>query len=247
MNVNVSVKRVSRPLKQLDLERVCERRWWLVLVVAAATIVACAFVRKWAECQFLYQAERTYAAARPDAHARPPEPASVPALTVLIGIAGELLYTALTWGAWSAGLYLVGLLLGQREARLGAMFKVVAWSWLPFVARGLVQAAYMGLTQDPIYNPGLSGLVWDHTPPPPGGGYHYLMPTQGQQVWAALLARVDLYLFWHLALIVAGLRRLAGYAHRKALVAAGIVAGLLGALGLVPALFSTALRQFRLF
>jgi hypothetical protein len=247
MNVNIAVKRAARPFRRLDLARARERRWWLVLVLAAATIVASAFVQKWAECQFLYQAERTYAAARADAYSRPPQPASLPVLTVLLGIAGELLYTAATWGAWSAGLYLASLLLGQREAHLGATFKVVAWSWLPFVARGMVQCVYMALTRDPIYNPGLSGLVWDNTPPPPGGGYNYTMPTQGQQVWAALLAQVDLYLFAHLALIVTGLRGAVGCARRTALAATGIVAGVLGALGLVPVVFDTAFRQFRLF
>jgi hypothetical protein len=247
MNVNVAVKRTTSSLKRLDLGRIRERRWWLVLVLAVATVAMTAFVQKWAECQYLYQVERARAAAQPDALVRPPEPVPVPVPTVLIHIAGELLYKVVIWGAWSVGLYLVGLLLGQREARLGATLKVVAWSWLPFVVRGLVQCVYMALTQDPIYNPGLSGLVWDHTPPPPGGGYRYVMPTQGQQVWAALLARVDLYLVWHLAWIVAGLRGVAGYAQRKALVATGIVAGLLGALSLVPAVFSTALGQFRLF
>jgi hypothetical protein len=247
MNVNVAVQRTISPLKRLDLARIREQRWWLVLVLAVATIVVSAFVHKWAECQFLYQAERAHAAAHPDAIAPPPASASLPVLTVLIGIAGELLYTAITWGASSIGLYLVGLLLGQREARLGATFKVVAWSWLPFVARGLVQCVYMALTQDPIYNPGLSGLVWDHTPPPPGGGYHYVMPTQGQQVWAVLLAWADVYLVWHLALVVSGMRRVAGYARKRALAATLIVAGVLGALGLVPVVFGTAFRQFRLF
>jgi hypothetical protein len=195
----------------------------------------------------LYRAELAYTVAHPDAYTRSPEPAPVPVPTVLIRIAGKLLYTTATWGAWSVGLYLVGLLLGQREARLGTTFRVVAWSWLPFVVRGLAQCVYMGLTQDPIYNPGLSGLVWDNTPPPPGGGYHYVMPTQGQQVWAALLARTDVYLFWHLALIVTGLRCLAGYAHKRALAATLTVAGALSGLGLFPVLFGTALRQFRFF
>jgi hypothetical protein len=171
----------------------------------------------------------------------------MPLLTVLVRIGGRLLQTTAAWAAWTAGLYLIGLLLGERESRLGTTFRVVAWSWLPFVVRGLVQSVYMALAQDPIYNPGLSGLVWDNTPPPPGGGYHYLMPTQSQQIWAALLAHLDVYLFWHLALIVGGLRRLAGNTLKKALFSTLIVTLVCGASSLVPIVFDTAFRNLRLF
>jgi hypothetical protein len=247
--MNVFAKAETRPklLQQLDFGRIRRQRWWIVLLLTVGTIVLAAFVHSWAECRHAYRVELDRYLAYPDDVVRPPQMRSMPLLTVLVRIGGRLLQTTTAWVIWTAGLYLIGLLLGQREARFGATLKVVAWSWLPFVVRGLAQSVYMGLAQDPIYNPGLSGLIWDHTPPPPGGGYDYVMPTQSQRVWSALLAHLDVYRFWHLALIVDGLRRLEGHLLKKALVNTLIVALLCGALSLVPTIFETALRQFRLF
>jgi hypothetical protein len=246
MNVSARAATRSKLPGKLGLGRI-RQRWWIVLLLAIGTIVLAAFVRSWAECRYIYQVELACYQAHPDGVVRAPQVRSIPTLTVLVRAGGKLLNTTAAWTAWTAGLYLLGLLLGQRESRLGTTLQVVAWGWLPFVARGLVQAVYMALAQDPIYNPGLSGLVWDNTPPPPGGGYHYVVPTQSQQIWTAWLAHLDVYLFWHLALIVGGLRRVGGYTLRKALVATLSVTLLLAALGLLPAIFGTAFRQFRLF
>lgn len=247
MNVNVALKRTSSPLKRPDVARIREHRWWLVFVLAISTIILGALVRSRADCQFFYQAELAVYRTQSDAYGRPPQMASMPLLTVLIRIGGQLLQTVAAWAAWTAGLYLFGLLLGQREARFGTTLKVVAWSWLPFVVRGLAQSLYMWLAQDPIFNPGLSGLIWDNTPPPPGGGYRYVPPTQSQVFWAALLEQVDVYLFWRLGLIVGGLRRVANYTPKKAWVTTLIVTLLLGGLSLAATVFGTALRQLRLF
>jgi hypothetical protein len=247
MSVSERVEQRPALLGQLDLGRIRQHRWWIVLLLAVGTIVLTAFVRSWAECRYAYQAELDCYMAHPDDVVRPPQMRSMPLLTVLVRIGGRLVQTAAAWAAWIAGLYLIGLLLGQRESRLATTLQVVAWSWLPFVVRGLAQSVYMALTQDPIYNPGLSGLAWDNTPPPPGGGYGYVMPTQRQRVWAALLVHLDIYLFWHLALIVGGLRRVSGYTLKKALATTLSVSLLLGTLGLVSTVFGTAFRQFRLF
>jgi hypothetical protein len=206
-----------------------------------------AVVRSWADCQFFYQAELDHYLAHRDDYVREPQPASMPLITVLVRIGGQLLHTGVAWAGWTAGLALVGLLLGQREVRLVDILQIVAWSWLPFVVRGLAQCLYMGLTQDPMFNAGLSGLIWDNTPPPPGGGYTYVMPTSSQRFWAALLARLDVYLIWHLGLVVNGLRGVAGFKRSRALLATSIVALCLGFLGLLPAVFENTFRQFRLF
>lgn len=247
MNVNVAAKRISTPFKRIGWNRLRARQWYLVLVLAIATIVLGSFVRSWADCEYFHQAEMAYYMAHPNDLGFAPQRASLPVPTVLIRIGGQVLHTAAAWAGWTLGLYLIGLLLRQREASLGTTLKVVAWSWLPFVVRGLAQSIYMWLTRDPIFNPGLSGLIWDNTPPPPGGGYRYVMPTQSQIFWSALLEQVDLYLFWHLALIAGGLCKLAGYAPKKVWVTTLIVALALGAVGLVPTVFGNAFRQFRLF
>lgn len=247
MNVNVAAQSISMLRKRIDLERIRKSKWWLVPALAIGTIVIGSFVRSWADCEYFHQAELAYYVAHPNDLGFAPQRASLPVPTVLIRIGGQVLNTVAAWAAWTLGLYLIGLLRGQREASLGTTLKVVAWSWLPFVVRGLAQCVYLWLTQDPIFNPGLSGLVWDNTPPPPGGGYRYVMPTQSQVFWSALLKRVDVYLLGHLALIAGGLRKLAGYAPKKAWVTTLIVALALGVVGLVPTVFGNTFRQFRLF
>jgi hypothetical protein len=124
--------------------------------------------------------------------------------------------------------------------------RIVAWSWAPYVLRSIVQCLYMWLTGDPIYNPGLAGLVLDSTPPPPGGGYTYVMPTSAQQLWAALLAHLDVYLFGQLALVVLGLRREAGLQRKKALIVTALVGLFLGAVVILTS-FGGSLGRLRLF
>lgn len=247
MNVNAAVKSASGPPKRLGLASLRKHRCWFVLVGTVATIVLAAFMRSWADCRYFYQAELAYYLAHPAPFDFQPQQASIPVLTVFIRIGGQLLHTAAAWVAWTAGLYLIGLLLGQREVRIGTMLKVVAWSWLPFVVRALMQSIYMWLARDPIFNPGLSGLVWDNTPPPPGGGYRYVMPTRSQECWAAVLEQVDVYLFCHVALVYSGLRSETGYPPKKALMTASIVALVLGALSLAPTVFGNTFGQLRLF
>jgi hypothetical protein len=224
--------------------RVRQSSWWVVLALTIAMIVTVTLVRSWADCQYFYQAELEHYLAHPDAYARPPQPAVMPRITVLMRIAGRLLNTLAAWIGWTGGLYLVGL-LNRREVRFSAILQIVAWSWLPFVVRGLAQSVYMGLTQDPIFNAGLSGLVFDDTPPPPGGGYPYVMPTTGQRLWSALLAHVDVYLFWHLASVVGGLQRVAGLRRGKAWRNASIVVLFLAGMVLLPNILD--LGRFRLF
>jgi hypothetical protein len=236
-----------KPFPLFDMERVRERGWWIILVLTIATIALTTLVRSWADCQYVYQAELDHYLAHPDNTVRPPQPPAMPTVTKVMRFLGQMLDTTGAWIGWAGGLYLVGLLLRQREARFVTTLKVVAWSWLPFVVRGLAQCLYMWLTQDPIFNPGLSGLVWDNTPPPPGGGYVYVMPTQGQLVWSALLAHLDVYLLWHLGLTVNGLRSLAAFKGKKALLVTAIVALFLGTVGLLPTVFGDTFSRLRLF
>jgi hypothetical protein len=204
-------------------------------------------VQSWADCQYVYQAELDDYLAHPENFVRPPQPPSMPTITKVIRVVGHTVDTLGAWSGWTGGLCLIGLLIGGHAVRFGTSLQVVAWSWLPFVARGLAQCLYMWLTQDPIFNPGLSGLVFDDTPPPPGGGYFYVMPTQGQQIWSALLSHVDLYLFWHLFLVVGGLRRAAGLTGKKAALVTAIVSIILALIGLLPTLLPRTLGRLRFF
>jgi hypothetical protein len=247
MNVSAVAETRTKLLKRLDFGRIRQRGWWIVLLVAAGTIVLAALFQSWANCWYVYEVERDHYSAHSDSHVRPPQMRSTPLPTVLIRIGGQLLSTACAWLGWSGGLYLVGLLYRDRNVRFATTIKVVAWSWLPFVVRGLAQSVYMWLTQDPIFNPGLSGLILDNTPPPPGGGYAYVAPTSAQRIGSALLAHLDVYLLWHFWLVVNGLRSMAAFERRKALLVTTIVALFLGSLSLLPTVFGNTLGHLRLF
>jgi hypothetical protein len=238
---------IAKPIKSLDIDRVRQRSWWGVLVLTVVTIVLTTLVRSWADCQYVYQAELDHYVAHPDDYVRPPQPPAMPIITKVMRIAGQTVDALGAWIAWTAGICLLCLLIGSHPVRLGTALQIVAWSWLPFVVRGLAQCVYMWLTQDPIFNPGLSGLVFDDTPPPPGGGYFYVMPTQAQQIWSALLSHVDIYLFWHLSLVIGGLRRTAGFSGKKAALATAILVLVLALIELLPTLLPSTLGRLRFF
>jgi hypothetical protein len=58
----------------------------------------------------------------------------------------------------------------------------------------------------------------------------------GQLVLSSLLARVDLFLFWRLALVVVGTVVVMRISWRKAVLIVGLIWLLLTALGVLPAL-----------
>jgi hypothetical protein len=247
MNVQATARARGRWFRQIDVARFRQRGWWVILLLAAGTIVVGAFVGSWTECRYIHQVELDQYLSDPGAVVRQPERRPVPVLTVLIRVGGQLLASAGAWVGWTGGLALISPLLGEGKTRFGTLARVVSWSWLPIVLRGVIQCLYMYLAGDPIYNPGLSGLVLDSTPPPPGGGYGYVTPTPAQQLWAVLLARLDVYLFAHLALLVRGLRRASGLQRRKALIVTSIVGLCLGGAGILVGTLGGTLGHLRLF
>jgi len=108
-------------------------------------------------------------------------PALQAVLRVGIGwlIVGALLHLALT-------------LLGARGTMQSAM-NLVAWAGLPFGVRDLVRTLYVLLGHRLIQAPGLSGLLG-------------ASPEGSALFGSELLALVDVYLVWHVALLVIGVR-----------------------------------------
>jgi hypothetical protein len=104
-------------------------------------------------------------------------------------------------------LYLAGTFFGNNEVKYGPLFAMTLWAWTPYIVRNVLQGVLMAVTNTPIYNQGLSGLVLDNAPPTPAFtpmGRSFMPPTRGEDVLAGLLARVDVYLIWHLILLVTG-------------------------------------------
>lgn len=99
------------------------------------------------------------------------------------------------WIGWllvSALLHLVLTMLGGRSATRTAL-NFVAWASLPFAVRSLVRAGYAMFAQTLISSPGLSGFAPTDTAIP-------------SLVVKELLVFVDVYLIWHIVLIVLGAR-----------------------------------------
>jgi len=98
------------------------------------------------------------------------------------------------WVGWliaSGVVHFVLTIQGGRGTTLRSA-NVVAWAGLPFAVRDIVRFAAMLIAGQPIASPGLSGFI---TPDAPGIALFA----------ASLLALVDLYILWHIVLVIVGM------------------------------------------
>jgi hypothetical protein len=109
----------------------------------------------------------------------------LPALVAAAGVVAYVLLVAML-------LHLFLTLLGGRGNSQQKM-NIVAWASMPLVLRAFVRAAAMMSTGELIAYPGLSGFA-------PGG--EGIVPL----LVASLLTAFDLYLLWHIGMLVSGLR-----------------------------------------
>jgi hypothetical protein len=162
-----------------------------------------------------------------------------PLRIIVFPAAGGVVMLAVGWLAWAGALHLAGTALGGRST-FGQMFRMVVWTWLPYALRGLLQTVYILASGQLIANPGLSGFVLGNDP---GGEIVSASPSLGQTVLQALLGRVDLFLFWNLALLMTGVLVVTRLPRRKArLVTLGAWL-LLMAVSLLPALVGGLFAQ----
>ncbi|MFN3761753.1 MAG: Yip1 family protein [Anaerolineae bacterium] len=150
-----------------------------------------------------------------------------PSITAVLGL-------VVGWLVWAGALYLVGMVVGGH-ASFGALLRMVTWAWIPYALRGLLQTLYILSTGQIIAHPGLSGLVADNRPV---GEMLKAPPTPGQLLASAFLGRIDLFLFWNLALLVVGTVVVTRLSGRKA---TALVLGLwllFTLIALVPTLIS---------
>ena len=131
-------------------------------------------------------------------------------------------------GVWVGWLLVGGLvhlaltLLGGRS-ETGITMNLVAWASLPIAVRAGVRIVYMLMTDQLISAPGLAGFA-------PAGESAVSM------YLAALLALIDLYVIWHVVLLVKGIEA------TDSLVVGKILAGVL--VVIVFALFLQALLSY---
>jgi len=109
----------------------------------------------------------------------------LPALSVILGV----------WLGWlivSGLLHLALTLLGGRGSSPVAT-NIVAWAAIPLALRDVVRAAYMAISGHTIVSTGLAGFVATDA----GGALLFL---------GALAGLTDLYLIWHIILLIVGVR-----------------------------------------
>ncbi|OGN75736.1 MAG: hypothetical protein A2X25_02930 [Chloroflexi bacterium GWB2_49_20] len=125
----------------------------------------------------------------------------IPAVTGLAGL-------WLGWPILSGLLHLFSTLLGGRGSQASTL-NVVAWSSLPFAIRDLLKVVYMLFVKHEIISPGLSGFVTS---------------TQGAAGFLGnLLKHADLFLVWHILLLVIGLYLLDSLSKSKTWLAVLVV------------------------
>ena len=218
-----------------DLSTARHRWWWLpaLLMIVAVTMYGVVFASASAADQQRAM-EAVFEGVPGDMRGAsvPPQMSSGLSMVAVIRVGGQVLGTLVTWLIWAGLLYLVSTFLGQNGAHFGGFFAMVAWTWLPYSVRNLIQAGYSALTRQAIYNQGLSGLVIDRAPAAPdvspvsavsavrglmaAPGGAVMAASRGDQVLAALLARVDIYLIWNLVLITLGVAAFARLKTKKA-------------------------------
>lgn len=150
-----------------------------------------------------------------------------PSITAVLGL-------VVGWLVWAGALYLAGMVLGGH-ASFGNLFRMVVWAWVPYALRGFLQTLYILLTGQIIAHPGLSGLVADNRPV---GEMLTAPPTPGQLLASAFLGRIDLFLFWNLALLVLGTVAVTRLSARRATALVIGIWAIFTLIALIPVLIS---------
>lgn len=151
-----------------------------------------------------------------------------PQVLLATAIGTGLIGLLLSWLMASAILYFSVLIAGGDVSFTG-LLATLPWTWLPFALRDVVQAGYILYKNELIANPGLSYFV----------STGKLVEDAGNLLYN-VLARVDLFTLWHLALVFVVLWVLPRFSKGKAFVLVLVYAALSLGLRLVPALLVRA-------
>lgn len=120
-----------------------------------------------------------------------------PTFVYIIPMVGSLTALWLGWLLLAGLLHFGSTLLGGRGSMQSAL-NVVAWASLPFAVRDILRIIFMLAAGHAIVSPGLSGFT----------------ATPG--LISQLLTRVDIFLIWHVVLLVIGFALTDGLPRSKA-------------------------------
>jgi hypothetical protein len=153
-----------------------------------------------------------------------PVPQSSPERTPIALYILPMLGTSIGWILWTVCLYTGILLLGGRTT-FEKVMQIVIWAWIPFAIRGAIQAVYISINQQPIANPGLSGLIETSL----------MMPT-GLLLWRHVLSQTDIYTLAVLIWLAIGTMQIGRIPIKKAALLVGFTGLLLFIISAIPSL-----------
>ena len=149
-----------------------------------------------------------------------------PVFLYVFPIVGALISGLLLWSMTAALLHLFSTLQGGRGTLTRAL-NLVAWASVPTMIHLLLQIIYVSAAGKLIAEPGLAGFA---APPP-----------EGSIVVHALLSRVDVYLFWHIALLLVGVKIFTNIKARKAITAVVVTIVIMLAVRILPEVVGSSL------
>lgn len=106
---------------------------------------------------------------------------------------------------WLSGVFRSFFILAGLRTEFNPRF-LISWSMTPFVLRNIVRIIYSLITQIPITSPGLSGLIQQSE------GFIHIFISQ-------VLSQVDIYLVWHIILIIIGLKHIRSISQSQRILA----------------------------
>jgi len=231
--VSLLVSLIDRPATALaEISAYPRWRWVLPVILLIGAMVASTVLTGPLTVEQTQQAVQQQLATLPAEQAemaraqiaRLQQPQVLLATAIGTGLIGLLL----SWLMASAILYF-GVLIAGGDVSFTGLFATLPWTWLPFALRDVVQTGYTLYKNELIANPGLSYFV----------STGKLVEDAGNLLYN-VLARVDLFTLWHLALVFVVLWVLPRFSKGKAFVLVLVYAALSLGLRLVPALLVRA-------
>ncbi len=116
-----------------------------------------------------------------------------PTATVIFPLLAGIIGVVVSWLLVSSAVHLALMVQGGRSTQ-GTMSNIVAWAALPLALRDLVRIVAMLIAGRPIMAAGVSGFI--------SAG-----AVGGALFFRQLLAMVDLYMIWHVVLIITGVNQ----------------------------------------
>jgi hypothetical protein len=214
---------VRRPRSTLAYIRDARERSWIliallailtaVLLIVSVAPISARVSREAMQATFEAQSNAATQPLDPEAQQRITQFASNPLFTVVVPSVTTLIGLFIGCLLWTGALHLLSVMVGG-DSQFGSMWRTVVWSSLPLILRNILQIGFVLVTGTVIANQGLSGLITQERSvseliaAPPGAGFLALQ---------TLLAQIDIFNIWNIALLVVAVMVTARVSTRKAI------------------------------